>query len=202
MSQAQPSTAKGRSTRARIVQAAAELVADKGAAAMSLDDVGARAQASRSQLYHYFDDRGDLIRAVVDATTDSVLLAQDELLDHLDTWAGIDRWFRTMVGFQEQREARGGCPIGSLVGQLAERDPLAREALADGFERWEAHLRYGLERMQARGRLSATADPAGLATATMALLQGGLLLTQVRRDPKQLRTALAAARVLLRSAAA
>jgi AcrR family transcriptional regulator len=202
MSQLQPSTAKGQSTRARIVQAAAELVAEKGAAAMSLDDVGARAHASRSQLYHYFDDRGDLIRAVVDATTDSVLLAQDALLDHLDSWAGIDRWFRTLVALQKQREARGGCPIGSLVGQLAERDPLAREALADGFERWEAHLRDGLERMQARGRLSVTADPASLATATMALLQGGLLLTQVRRDPKQLRTALAAARVLLRSAAA
>jgi hypothetical protein len=91
---------------------------------------------------------------------------------------------------------------GSLVGQLAERDPLARAGLADGFERWEAHLRDGLERMQTRGRLSANADPATLATATMALLQGGLLLTQVRRDPKQLRTALAAARVLLRSAAA
>jgi AcrR family transcriptional regulator len=202
MSQLPPLTAKGQSTRARIVQAAAELVAEKGAAGMSLDDVGGRAHASRSQLYHYFDDRDDLIRAVVDATTDSVLLAQDELLDHLDSWAGIDRWFRTLVALQKQREARGGCPIGSLVGQLAERDPLAREALADGFERWEAHLRDGLERMQARGRLSVTADPASLATATMALLQGGLLLTQVRRDPKQLRTALAAARVLLRSAAA
>jgi TetR/AcrR family transcriptional repressor of nem operon len=202
VSQLQPSTAKGQSTRARIVQAAAELVAEKGAAATSLDDVGARAHASRSQLYHYFEDRDDLIRAVVGATTDSVLLAQDGLLDHLDTWAGIDRWFRTLVALQKQREARGGCPIGSLVGQLAERDPLAREALADGFERWEAHLRDGLERMQARGRLLVTADPAGLATATMALLQGGLLLTQVRRDPKQLRTALAAARVLLRSAAA
>jgi TetR/AcrR family transcriptional regulator, transcriptional repressor for nem operon len=169
---------------------------------MSLDDVGRRAHASRSQLYHYFDDRDDLIRAVVNATTDSVLLAQDELLEHLDTWTGIDRWFRVLVGFQEEREARGGCPIGSLVGQLAERDPLARAGLADGFERWEAHLRDGLERTQARGRLSANADPATLATATMALLQGGLLLTQVRRDPKQLRTALAAARVLLRSAAA
>jgi TetR/AcrR family transcriptional regulator, transcriptional repressor for nem operon len=202
MSQVQPSTAKGQTTRARIVQAAAELVAEKGAAAMRLDDVGARAHASRSQLYHYFEDRDDLIRAVVDATTDSVLLVQDELLDHVDTWAGMDRWFRTLVALQEQREARGGCPIGSLVGQLAERDPLARAALADGFERWEAHLRDGLERMQARGRLSVTADPAGLATATMALLQGGLLLTQVRRDPEQLRTALAAARVLLRSAAA
>jgi len=202
MSQPQPSTAKGQNTRARIVQTAAELVAEKGAAAMSLDDVGQRAHASRSQLYHYFDDRDDLIRAVVNATTDSVLLAQDELLDHLDTWTGIDRWFRALVALQEEREARGGCPIGSLVGQLAERDPLARAALADGFERWETHLRDGLERMQARGRLSANADPATLATATMALLQGGLLLTQVRRDPKQLRTALAAVAILLRSAAA
>jgi TetR/AcrR family transcriptional regulator, transcriptional repressor for nem operon len=76
-----------------------------------------------------------------------------------------------------------------------------RANLADGFERWQAHLRDGLERMQTRGRLSANADPAALATATMALLQGGLLLTRVRRDPGQLRTALAAARVLLRSAA-
>ncbi|HWW91204.1 MAG TPA: helix-turn-helix domain-containing protein [Solirubrobacteraceae bacterium] len=202
MAPLQPSTVKGQSTRRRIVQAAAELVAEKGAAGMSLDDVGQRAHASRSQLYHYFDDRDDLIRAMVDATTDSVLLAQDELLQHLDTWTGIDRWFRALIAFQEEREARGGCPIGSLVGQLAERDPLARAGLADGFERWEAHLRDGLERMQTRGRLSANADAATLATATMALLQGGLLLTQVRRDPKQLRTALGAARVLLRSAAA
>src|ERR1700751_655025 len=195
-------TAKGQVTRARIVQAAAELVAEKGAAAMSLDDVCERAHASRSQLYHYFDDPDDLVRAVIDATTNAVLLAQDGLLDRLDTGSGIDRWFRALVALQEDREARGGCPIGSLVGQLAERDPGARENLADGFKRWEGHLRAGLERMQTRGRISANADPADLASATMALLQGGLLLTQVRRDPEQLRIALAAARVLLRSAAA
>jgi TetR/AcrR family transcriptional regulator, transcriptional repressor for nem operon len=195
-------TAKGQSTRARIVQAAAELVAEKGAAEMSLDDVCERASASRSQLYHYFEDREDLVRSVIDATTEAVLLAQDGLLDHLDTWSGIDRWFRALVALQEEREARGGCPIGSLVGQLAERDAGARENLANGFKRWEAHLREGLERMQQRGRLSARADTTALATSTMALLQGGLLLTQVRRDPGQLRTALDAARVLLRSAAA
>jgi hypothetical protein len=36
----------------------------------------------------------------------------------------------------------------------------------------------------------------------MANLQGGLLLTQVRRDPEQLRVALAAARTVLRGARA
>jgi TetR/AcrR family transcriptional regulator, transcriptional repressor for nem operon len=202
MSARSPSTEKGRQTRARIVQAAAELVAEKGALAMSLDDVGARATASRSQLYHYFDDKADLIRAVIDATSDAVLGAQDDLLDHLDSWAGIRRWMDALVELQVQREARGGCPIGSLAGQLAERDPQARSALADGLGRWEERLHAGLAGLKARDLLRPTADPAELATATMALLQGGLLLTQIRRDPNQLRTALDAAWRLLRADAA
>jgi hypothetical protein len=56
--------------------------------------------------------------------------------------------------------------------------------------------------MKARGKLKPSADPAALATATMASIQGGLLLTQVRRDPQQLRIALDAARANLRLAAA
>ena len=196
-----PATAKGRATRERILQAAAELLAEKGAAGMSLDDVRARTGASRSQLYHYFADRDDLVHAVIDVTTDAVLGRQGELLDHLDSWAGIDRWFDFMVQHQILLQARGGCPIGSLAGQLAESDPAARAAIAAGFERWEARLRGGLSRMKTRGKLRKDADLAALATATMASIQGGLLLTQVRRDPNQLRTALDAARNNLRLAA-
>ena len=188
--------------RERILQAAAQLVAERGAAGMSLDDVKARTGASRSQLYHYFDDRDDLVRAVIEVTTNAVLDVQGDLLDRLDSWAGIDRWFESLVKLQVERQARGGCPIGSLAGQLAERDPGARVAIAAGFERWETHLREGLTRMRLCGKLSAGADPAELATATMASIQGGLLLTQVRRDPGQLRIALDAARANLHLAAA
>ena len=196
-----PATAKGRATRERIVQAAAELVAEKGAAGMSLDDVRARTGASRGQLYHYFENRDDLVHAVIDVTADAVLDSQGELLGDLDSWAGIDRWFDTLVQDQIDRQARGGCPIGCLVGQLAETDPDARAAIAAGLERYEAHLRHGLTRMKARGKLRKESDPAALAIATMASMQGGLLLTQVRRDPRQLRIALNAARNNLRLAA-
>ena len=201
MSALAASTAKGQKTRGRIVQAAAELVSEKGATAMSLDDVGAHAATSRSQLYHYFDNKADLLCAVVDATCDAVLSAQNELFEHLDTWAGIRRWMDALVAAQVARAGVGGCPIGSLAGQLAERDPHARTALANGLGRWEEHLRTGLEGLKARGSLRPTADPAALATATMALLQGGLLLTQLRRDPQQLQIALGAALRLLRAEA-
>ncbi len=99
------------------------------------------------------------------------------------------------------RRASDDGPL-SVVGQLAEHDTDARAAIAAGFERWEAHLRDGLTRMKTQGKLREDADPAALATATMASLQGGLLLTQVRRDPRQLRIALNAARANLRLAAA
>ena len=196
-----PATKKGRETRERILQSAAELVAEKGAAGMSLDDVRARTGASRSQLYHYFEDRDDLVRTVIDVTTDAVIDVQGDLLHHLDSWAAIDRWCDSLVQLQVDRHARGGCPIGSLAGQLAEQDAGARAAIAAGLERWETHLRDGLARMKARGKLRNDADPAELATATMASIQGGLLLTQVRRDPGQLRTALDAARANLRLSA-
>ena len=197
-----PITQKGRATRWRILQAASRLIAARGADAVSLEDVEREAGVGRSQLYHYFDGRDDLLRAVIDVTTDAVLGAQDGLLGDLDSFAAIDRWFDGLVALQEQRGAVGGCPIGSLVGQLAERDQQTRAALASGFERWEQPLIEGLTRMQDRGELRPDASIQALADTTMAAIQGGLLLTQVRRDPRQLRQALDGARAVLATAAA
>ncbi len=106
--------------------------------------------------------------------------------------------FDAIVADETGRHSRDGCPLGSLVPELADSDELARTVLARAFDEWQNHLTEGLRRMQARGRLSAGADPERLATATMASLQGGLLLSQVRRDSGQLRAALDAALAYLR----
>jgi TetR/AcrR family transcriptional repressor of nem operon len=198
----EPRTRPGRATRARIVAAAAELVAERGVGATSLDDVIKRAHASKSQLYLYFDDRAALMRAVAQATCDAVMDTQADVLAGFDSLAGIKRYLDAQIALQIERQARGGCPIGSLAGQLAERDEGARLALADGFERWEHGLQHGLETIAARGELREDADPSLLAKQTLAILQGGLLLTQLRRDPGELRAAADAALALIRSAAA
>lgn len=194
---AQPVTEQGRQTRQRIVIAAAEVVAEKGALGASLDDVGARAAASRSQLYHYFDDKTDLLRAVAEATNDTVLDAQRALFADLDTWAGFQQWADALVELQERRNGRGGCPIANLVGQLGERDDETRAVLASGFDRWEGHIRAGLTAMVSSGELRPYTDVDWLAASTLASLQGGLMLTQARRDPRVLRRALDGALALI-----
>ena len=193
-----PKTARGRETRERIVGAAAGVVGERGVAETSLDDVIEAAGASKSQLYHYFEDREELLRAVVSHNCDDVLAAQAPHLGALDSWTAIRAWMDSLVELQVKRRARGGCPVGSLVGQLAESDEKGRQVLADSFERWEREIREGLRSMKARGKLARRADPDELLEPT----QGGLILTQARRDPNQLAIALDAAYEHLRANAA
>lgn len=195
-------TTKGEHTKARIIQAAADLVLERGVAGTSLDDVRAASATSKSQLYHYFDDKAALLREVVGAQAERVLEAQRPLLEDLDSWAGLARWCDAAVAGMAQNDCRGGCPLGSLVTELADTDPAAREAIAVAFKRWERHLVTGLSAMRDRGELLPDAQPAELAVATMASLQGGLLLAQAARSTEPLQLALHAALRHLRSWAA
>jgi TetR/AcrR family transcriptional regulator, transcriptional repressor for nem operon len=197
-----PRTEKGRATRKRIVAAAAALISERGVAETSLDDVIERAGVSKSQLYLYFEGRAALLREVVAHNADLVLEAQEPHLDSLESWKAIRAWLDALVELQVTAAARGGCPVGSLVGQLAEADEQTRNVLADAFARWEEPLRRGLRSMQERGKLNRRAQPDRLATATLAAIQGGLVLTQSRRDPSQLAVAVEAAYAYLRTHAA
>ena len=196
----EPRTANGRATKDRILTAATELVAERGVAGTSLDDVRARAQASKSQLYLYFPNREELLRAVARETTAAVMEAQSDALG-FRTYAGLERYLDATVALQVQRGAVGGCPIGSLAGQLADQDEEARRTLADGLDQWQHRLRDGLEAMARDGQLAPDTDVETLAAQTLGLLQGGLVLTQVRRDPGQMRTAADAILRLVRCAA-
>jgi TetR/AcrR family transcriptional regulator, transcriptional repressor for nem operon len=185
-----PLTRRGRETRQRIVAAAAELMFDNGVAETTLEDIRAAAGVSGSQVYHYFEDKQALVRAVIDFQTDAVLDTQDEHLDHLDTMAGLRAWRDFLVEHQRRLGCRGGCPVGALGAEMAETDAAARLAAARGLRRWEGRIRDGFRAMHARGDLSPGADPDDLALATLAALQGGLLLTQLQRDTRPLEVAL------------
>jgi TetR/AcrR family transcriptional repressor of nem operon len=198
---AEPRTSRGRATRDRILTAATTLISERGVAGTSLDGVCALADCSKSQLYLYFEDRENLLRAVARATAEQVMAMQAGGLKRCDTVEGIRAYLDAIVEIQVARQARGGCPIGSLAGQLAETDESARAELAAGMAEWQTGLSTGLAAMAERGDLTPGTDAETLATQTLALIQGGLVLTQVHRDPQKIRTAADGALELISQAA-
>jgi TetR/AcrR family transcriptional regulator, transcriptional repressor for nem operon len=175
-------TSRGRPTRDRIVRVAAQLMSTKTVAGTSIPDVQEAAGVSASQIYHYFGDKQGLVRAVIAHQIEATLEHQRPVLDSLDSFEALEMWRDGTVAAQASRGCVGGCEIGSLAGELIECDPLAHEDLVAAFNRWEAPIRAGLTRMRDRGELSAEADPEALATAMLAAVQGGSLLSQLRRS--------------------
>ena len=192
-------TARGRRSRERILVHAARLVGEKGVKSTSLDDICDAASVSKSQLYHYFANKEELVLAIIGRQTSAVLTGQQPFLDHLDSWENLERWGAFLIDVQEEHQCIGGCPLGSLASELADHDEASRVALVSSFDQWERYLIEGLTRMQERGELRRDADPVELAVAVMTSLQGGRLLSQTRKTTQPLQVALHTAFSYVRS---
>ncbi|HEX3872680.1 MAG TPA: helix-turn-helix domain-containing protein [Solirubrobacteraceae bacterium] len=192
-------TPKGAATRARIVEAAADLVLARGVGATTLDDIRAGTQTSKSQLFHYFPGgKTDLVGAIASFQSQRVLDAQRPSLDALDSWQAWDDW-RAAILAHYGSQAHWGCPIGALASELAGSDPVRAAEVAASMDHWRGYLRAGLTRMVDAGLLRPDADPETLSLGTFAALQGGLLLTQTMESIKPLEAALDGALAALRA---
>jgi TetR/AcrR family transcriptional repressor of nem operon len=190
-------TPKGERTRTRIVEVAARLIHKRGVAGTTLDDVKTAAGVSGSQLYHYFPDKDDLVQAVIGHQAETI--ARNQQQANLGSPDGLRAWRDNVIAQAKTSNGTGGCPLGSLAGQLAETDPHARALIAAGFQEWSAAITGSL--LQAAGRLPSGIDADDLAITVLATLQGGLLLAQVQRDTRPLQTAVDTLLTLTRASA-
>lgn len=195
-----PATHRGRETKARIIGTAADLMFEQGVATTSVDDILVAAGVGKSQFYHYFAAKDDLIEAVLRHQLAGVLRYQRQF--DVATWDGLLGWLASLVMQPDEPDFGRGCPLGSLVAEVADRDERLRTVAAEAFARWEAELATGLRSLRAAGQLRADADPAALAEEVLAIIQGGYLLTMAKRKPRPMQNAVAAAIARLRSYAA
>lgn len=187
----EPKTGRGRASRERIVERAADLFAGRGIAGTSLDEVLAAAGAGKGQFYHYFRSRDELVTAAVEYRCAQVVAGLTTALSGVSSLAGLEQ---ALAGYIAAFEKQGmlGCPIGTLATEVAGRNEDARLRAAAGFDAWERLLAEALERMRQRGELRANAEPAALATGLLASIEGGMVLSQARKDITSLRAAVEA----------
>lgn len=194
-----PATQRGRETRLRVVAAAAGLMYEHGVSAVSVEDVLAASGTGKSQFYHYFSGKEELVGDVLRHQLALVLEQQKRF--ELDSWDGIAAWLDGTVHWQRSQQFLG-CPLGSIASAVGEQSDSLRVIAADAFAAWESALAEGLKAMRTRGQLQPDADVQALAETTIAILQGGYMLSSLKRDIRPMRHAVAAARRGLDSVAA
>jgi AcrR family transcriptional regulator len=167
-------TAKGRATRDRIVQVAAEMILSEGLSALNMDALRKAASVSGSQLAHYFTDKRALIRAIVARQIAVVLdFHRQPKLRALDTFDDFERWIDLNMRYLRRIGYSGTPTYHALAGQLGKSDTATRETLAAGYWQWTGLLEQAIGRMKDHGVLVAHADPRDLALVIVSAHQGG-----------------------------
>ena len=182
-------TSRGAATKARIVEAANQLMFERGVALTTRADVRTASATSKSQLYQHFADKNALVREVIEFRAEALLAQQRRRLEKVDSLRGLELWRDEMVERNALRDGAYGCPLGSIANEIADHDEDTRRIIANHFDEWLQIIVDTIDRLKARGVLRGDADPRALAGGLLAALQGGYLLAKTSRDVSLMRVA-------------
>ncbi len=169
--------------RTLILDAAAEIIAERGFNQTSVDDVIRRAGlCGKSHFYHYFRSKEELGYAVLDRRFESfaesgLSVLRDPMIDPLER---LFRFIDSSVELQAKKGCKGGSVFGGLAAELADTHEGFRERIDAVFQRWSEHIQALL--WELRPRLRADADAERLARFIIASLEGALLMSRVSRE--------------------
>jgi AcrR family transcriptional regulator len=182
-------TAKGRATRQRIIDGAATEIRQRGVTATTLDDIRARTQTSKSQLFHYFPEGKDqLLLAVAEQEAQKVLDDQQPHLGALTSWAAWQRWRDAVV--DRYRRLGQHCPLGVLMSEIGRTTPGAQAVTSALVRQWHDEITAGVRQMQSQGKVSDALDADRVAAALLAGIQGGVGVMLATGDLSYLEAAL------------
>ena len=163
-------TARGAATKARIIEAADQLMYERGVASTTLADVRASSGTSKSQLYQHFAEKDALVKEVIEARAEALLSQQRRRLTRVESLRGLELWRDELVERNGLRNGAFGCPLGALANEIADHDEDTRKVIAAHFDAWLQLLTDAIEELKKRGVLIPSAEAHALATGGCWLL--------------------------------
>lgn len=185
------------STRQALLDSAKALLWRFGYEAMSPRRILAESGAGQGSLYHHFPGKAALAAAALEEVSTEMKAAMDALFDAApDPLTAVHRFLD--IPFDPLK----GCRLGRLANEAAvadpdQADPALRAPLDRFFAAARARIADALRAAEAQGRLRPGQDAGMLATAMLAAVQGGFVLSRIHQDPESMRQAVAGAHLLL-----
>lgn len=170
-------------SRRRMLRAAAQLLQRQGYHATGLRQLLAESAAPRGSLYFHFPGGKEQIAAeAVREEGERVARAiRATLAANPNPAEGVRASGRALAEILRRSDFRDGCPVATVALEAATGSPRIREACDASFRAWEAPLR---DHLRAAGFAAERAD--GLATLTLAALEGALVVARTRREVEPL----------------
>ncbi len=166
-----PPAAKAAETRERILHAAREVFSELGYDAATFQAIAIRADLTRPAINHYFRNKRDLYREVVDQTNRFVVTAGTELAQKATTL--VDR-LEAFIGAVVLADSKDRSAAAFLVTAVLEsqRHPELRQSQNDSLESSRLFVTWAVDEAIKSGELAADTDVRSTVEMLVAVLWG------------------------------
>jgi TetR/AcrR family transcriptional regulator, transcriptional repressor for nem operon len=161
-------------TRELLIESTRELLWERGYVGTSPKAIQQRSGAGQGSMYHHFTGKQALALAAIERNaTDLVDRAAADLGGPGSVTERVGRYMR------RERAVLRGCPVGRLtMDPEVMADPELRQPVTKAFATVRERLAAILGEGRDNGELDPSVDPAAVAAALIAVLQGGYVLAR------------------------
>jgi TetR/AcrR family transcriptional repressor of nem operon len=183
------SKTNGQRTRARIVGEAAKLFNVRGYSGTSVAEISSAAGVEKGAIYNHFESKDALALASFEYAAGGLLVRMHEATArHTNARDRMQAMFDIFRGVAERRFIEGGCPILNTAVEADDTHPALSAQARLALDSWGAILAGIIDDGADAGEFSRLAPADEIAATIIAGLEGGVLLSNIYRDPTYMRS--------------
>jgi len=179
---------KGDKTREHIIMKSAQLFNQHGYAGSSLNDITAATGIKKGGIYRHFTNKDEIALEAYNYAASIVGKSFSEAIREEESAAGrLLAFFRVYEDVVNNPPFSGGCPLQNTAVESDDTHPLLRQraqhSLHDTLYMMKRIICEGIQ----NGEFKENLDMDALASLTLSLLEGGIMLSKLEGDNKYMK---------------
>ncbi|BCL33764.1 TetR/AcrR family transcriptional regulator [Nostoc sp. MS1] len=174
---------KGKETKTRILQQAAELFNQQGYAGSSISDIMRVTGLQKGGIYNHFQSKDELALQAFDYAIASVskhyriaLRSKRHAVERLQALIAV------FSSFAQNPPIAGGCPLLNTAVESDDAHPALRERTQQAMNAWLNMIRRVMQMGIEKGEIRDNVDTDEIATIIVATLEGAIMMTKLYDD--------------------
>jgi AcrR family transcriptional regulator len=148
----------------------------------SLSEILSAAQIGKSQMYHYYNSKEDLLLATLDFYSSKVYQETYRFMSKIESLEEFEALIDGSTRLCKSQKMIAGCFLGSIAGELAAHNEKVRLHLVSLYQNWKELFVEGLDNLKNKSLLSKDTDTDELAEYFLVSVQGAFVLAKATKD--------------------
>lgn len=191
---------KGERTRDHILGEAGRLIGRKGIGATSVGEILAAAGVHKGSLYFHFRDKEEIGSEVIRRAAARFMEFIDISLTGASPRIALENFLASALAFHRETGFVGGCLFGNTALETSDTVPGLAALVDEVFVAWTDRVARVIADGQRAGEFRDDVPARDLAQQAVATLEGGILLSRLRKNPAPLSSCIETLKVFLRPA--